>query len=91
MKINSKIETRRDKNLISATAVIFSLLSLFRKGGLWDHLAVCVFVSPQRMKAGIVETEGTAVSRQRLGKHVPAANNTHVTTEQLLDAVFSMR
>jgi hypothetical protein len=31
------------------------------------------------------------VARQRLGKHVPAATNTRATTEELLDALFSMR
>jgi hypothetical protein len=31
------------------------------------------------------------VARQRLSKHVLAAKNTHVTTEELLDAVFSVR
>jgi hypothetical protein len=30
------------------------------------------------------------VARQRLGKHVPTAMNTHVTIEELLDAVFSV-
>jgi hypothetical protein len=49
----------------------------------------CVCV--RRMKSGIMEPEETVVSRQRLGKHVLAANNTHGTTEELLDAVFSMR
>jgi hypothetical protein len=31
------------------------------------------------------------VVRQLLGKHVPAGRNTHATTEELLDAVLSMR
>jgi hypothetical protein len=31
------------------------------------------------------------VTRQRLGNIVPVARNTHETTEELLDAVFSMR
>jgi hypothetical protein len=30
------------------------------------------------------------VTRQRLGKYVPAATNTRATGEELLDAVFSM-
>jgi hypothetical protein len=30
------------------------------------------------------------VARQRLGKNVAAATNTHSTTEELLDASFSM-
>jgi hypothetical protein len=29
------------------------------------------------------------VARQRLGKHLPAAKNTHATAEEMLDAVFS--
>jgi hypothetical protein len=38
-----------------------------------------------------VEPEETAVARQWLGKHVPVAMNTYVTTKEELDAVFSMR
>jgi hypothetical protein len=46
----------------------------------------------KNLKAGItVEPEETAVARQWLGKHAPAATNIHATTEELLDAVFSMR
>jgi hypothetical protein len=44
----------------------------------------------QRLIAGTVETEETAIPRQRLGKHVPVARNTHATQE-LLNAAFSMR
>jgi hypothetical protein len=43
------------------------------------------------LKAGIVETEDTAVGRQRFAKHFPAATITHATTEKPLGAVFSMR
>jgi hypothetical protein len=32
-----------------------------------------------------------AVSRQRLGKHVPAATDTHATIEVLLEIVFPTR
>jgi hypothetical protein len=35
-----------------------------------------VRVCPQRLKSGIVEPQGTAIARQRLGKLVPAATNT---------------
>jgi hypothetical protein len=45
-------------------------------------------MTPERR---IVEPEETAVAMQRLGKHVPAATNTHATTQELLDSVFSMR
>jgi hypothetical protein len=44
----------------------------------------------QRLIAGTVKTEETAIHRQRLGKHFPAARNTHAAQE-LLHAVFSMR
>jgi hypothetical protein len=43
--------------------------------------------SLQRLKAIIMEPEETAVARQEVGKHVPAAMNTHAIIE-LLDAVF---
>jgi hypothetical protein len=51
---------------------------------------VCLCTT-QRLKAGTVESEETAVAKQRLGKHVPAATNTHTTIEEVLDAVFSVR
>jgi hypothetical protein len=31
------------------------------------------------------------VSRQQIGKHVPAATDTHTTIELLLETVFSVR
>jgi hypothetical protein len=37
------------------------------------------------------KTDATTIARQRLGKHVPAVTNTHITIEELLDASFSMR
>jgi hypothetical protein len=64
-----------------------TFLILKTKAGLWDHLATCV--SPPE-QAGALESEENAVTRQRLGKHFPAATNTHATVEELLDAVFSM-
>jgi hypothetical protein len=48
----------------------------------------CGCVSQQRPKTGIVEPEETAAARQRLGKHVSAATNTHITIEEQLVAVF---
>jgi hypothetical protein len=41
-----------------------------------------------RLKASSSELEETAVARERLGKHVPAATNTDATIEELLEAVF---
>jgi hypothetical protein len=37
-----------------------------------------------------VETEETTVARQRLGQHIPSAENTDATTEELSDIVFPM-
>jgi hypothetical protein len=39
-------------------------------------------------KAGIVECVVEAISRQRHGKHMFAATDTHATIEELLGAVF---
>jgi hypothetical protein len=36
-------------------------------------------------------SETTFVSRQRLGKHIPAATDTHATIEVLLETAFSIR
>jgi hypothetical protein len=44
-----------------------------------SHQSVCLYVHP------------SIVVRQRLGKNVTAATNTHTTIEELLDAPFSMR
>jgi hypothetical protein len=41
-----------------------------------------------RLKARSEEREETAVARERLGKHVPAAMETHTTLEVLLEAVW---
>jgi hypothetical protein len=35
-----------------------------------------------RLKAGIVKSEERSIVRQRLGKHIPAATNTHATIEE---------
>jgi hypothetical protein len=37
-----------------------------------------------------VKPQETAVARQWLREHIPAAMNTHAITEELLDVVFSM-
>jgi hypothetical protein len=44
-----------------------------------------------RLKARIVEWEETATARQQLGKQAPPAMNKQATTEELLEAVFSMQ
>jgi alkylhydroperoxidase/carboxymuconolactone decarboxylase family protein YurZ len=43
------------------------------------------------MTPEIVESEERAVARERLSKHISAATNTNATTEELLEALFSMR
>jgi hypothetical protein len=37
-----------------------------------------------------VEPGETFINRQRFGKHVPAAKNTHATIEESLETVFSI-
>jgi hypothetical protein len=43
-----------------------------------------------RLKARILEIEEAAVARQRRLKQVSSATNKHATTEELLEAVFSI-
>jgi hypothetical protein len=38
-----------------------------------------------------MEPKETTVARKRLGKRASAATDTHATTEELLETVFSMR
>jgi hypothetical protein len=62
------------------------------KGGLWDHLAVCVSVYPHRpsqhLKARITEEpEETAIARKWLGKHIPATTNIQAKTEKTVRRV----
>jgi hypothetical protein len=69
--------------------IIFNLLSLFwkkLKGGLWYHFSV--YDPPLTSRNSGARIDG--VVRQRLGKDVPAAMNTHATLEELLEAVFSV-
>jgi hypothetical protein len=57
-----------------------------------------VYIVPYLLKARIVEpekqpllangSETTFVSMQQLGKHVPAATDTHTTIKILLETVF---
>jgi hypothetical protein len=44
-----------------------------------------------RLKAVVGKPEDMVVATQRHGKYVSTAKNTHVTPEELLDGVFSMR
>jgi hypothetical protein len=48
-------------------------------------------VEPEKQPLLANSSETTFVSRQRLGKHVPAATGTHATIEVLLETVFSTR
>jgi hypothetical protein len=78
---------------------------LLVNGGLWDRHAVCVFVFPlwnwisyQGIWTRLYKSHPSAslsvfspvVARQRLGKNVTAATNTHTTTEESLGASFTM-
>jgi ParB-like chromosome segregation protein Spo0J len=48
-------------------------------------------VEPEKQSLLANGSETIFVSRQRLGKHVPAAMDTYVTIEVLLETVFSTR
>jgi hypothetical protein len=48
-------------------------------------------VEPEKQPLLANGSESTFVSKQRLGKHVPAATDTHATIEILLETVFSTR
>jgi hypothetical protein len=48
-------------------------------------------VEPEKQPLLANGSEITFVSRQRLGKHVPATTDTHATIEVFLEAVFSTR
>jgi hypothetical protein len=43
------------------------------------------------VKGGTAEPEETTIAGQRLSKYVSAATNTHATTDELLEAVLSVR
>jgi hypothetical protein len=43
------------------------------------------------MRTGIADPEKTPTDRQRHDKHISVVKNDHATTEELLEAVFSMR
>jgi hypothetical protein len=46
------------------------------------------YIVTWRPQAGILKSEETSIARQRLGKHIPAATNTHATIEE---SVFKQR
>jgi hypothetical protein len=48
-------------------------------------------VEPEKQPLLSNDYERTSVSKQQLGKHVPAAKDTHATIEVLLGTVFSTR
>jgi hypothetical protein len=43
------------------------------------------------MKAAIADPKKTSIARQWHSKHISAVRNNHATTEESLEAVFSMR
>jgi hypothetical protein len=42
------------------------------------------------MKAGMMEQAEADIATQRRGKHSPAAMNQHATTQEMLEALFSV-
>jgi hypothetical protein len=55
------------------------------------HLLKARTVESEKQPLLVNGAETTFVSRQRLGKHVPVATDTHATIELLLETVFSTR
>jgi hypothetical protein len=51
---------------------------------------VLFYIVTRHQKNGIVEPEETAVAGKRRNKHLSMAVNMHATTEQMLEAVFSI-
>jgi hypothetical protein len=56
-----------------------------------EYLLKARTVEPEKQPLLANGSETTFVARQRLGKHVPAATDTHSTIEVLLETVFSTR
>jgi hypothetical protein len=54
-----------------------------------DPVSVAHFTNPSHQPVSVCVSP--IVARQRLGKHVTAATNTHATIEEMLDASFSIR
>jgi hypothetical protein len=72
-----------------------NLMAFKSNGVVLEHRNCCVrnTQQPSHLVAQITTDIAAcrAVSRQRLGKHVPAATDTHAITEVLLEVVFSIR
>jgi hypothetical protein len=49
------------------------------------------FKASWHMKGGIVESEETEVTKQRIDKHLSAATDSHKTIEELLEIMFVPR
>jgi hypothetical protein len=52
------------------------------------YLLTARSVEPEKLPLLANGSETTFVSRQRIGKHIPAATDTHATIEILLEMVF---
>jgi hypothetical protein len=55
-----------------------------------EPISTAYFINPSRQSVCLY-LYPPVVARQRLGKNVTAATNTHATIEELLDASFYMR
>jgi hypothetical protein len=67
---------------------------IFMKLGMYimapEPISTAYFINPS-YRPQCLHVYPPVVSRQRLGKNVSVATNTHATVEQLLEASFSMR
>jgi hypothetical protein len=56
-----------------------------------DRSWVLLYVPTADLPATLLSVcSSTKFAKQQLGKNVPAATNTHVTIQEMLDTVFSM-
>jgi hypothetical protein len=77
---------KQTQSTFSYLVCVSPIFGLQKEGGLCDHLAVCICV-PLKKREEWSQKRRPLLSKP-LRKHFPAAMNTLVTTEQLLDAVF---
>jgi hypothetical protein len=54
-----------------------------------ESIPTAYFINPSRQSV-CIHVYPPIVARQQLGKNVTAAMNTHATTEELVDASFSL-
>jgi hypothetical protein len=69
---------------------VFSLAYFSKKieVGLWDHVAVCMYIPPIVARQWLIIL--SIAAKWGLNKHIPAAMNNHTTLVELLDSSVSV-